>query len=273
MVGEGGPSYLYLSVSTMNLEALDHYLRLKNASPRTRKAYAYHVTRFFQHCRKAPSSVRRHDVEHWLLHLAKRHAPASVNLAHHALKSYFAIVHGRKLLAKVPRMKTPKQLPKLLSRDEIRRMLDATTNPKHQLLLSLLYSTGLRLSEVRQLRHDDLHNGYGVVRGKGGKERRFHLAPAVAQLIPPGDGLLFPGRRGPYSVKSIQLIVQHAAQRAGIKRRVTPHMLRHSYATHLLEQGASLRVIQELLGHASTTQIYTHVTTSLTNLPNPYERL
>ncbi len=263
----------------MELETFDRYLRLKNASPRTRRAYCYHVERFFTYCRKEPRNVRRRDVEDWLLLLAKRHAPASVNLAYNALKSYFAIVHGRKLLARIPRMKEPKRLPKLLSREEVRRMLDVTTNPKHKLLLSFLYATGLRLSEVRRLRHEHLfpERGEAVVRGgKGMKDRLFPLSPALVKIIPGGTGYLFAGRRGMYAVKTIQLIVKQAARRAGISRNVTPHMLRHSYATHLLELGANLRLVQQLLGHATlaTTQAYTHVaSTAVTNAPSPFDQL
>ncbi len=158
-------------------------------------------------------------------------------------------------------------------------MLDATSNEKHKLLLCLLYSTGLRLSEIRKLQHEHLfpERSQGLVKGgKGNKDRFFHLSPELAKSIPEGAGYLFTGRTGMYSVKSVQMIVKHAARRAGINRTVTPQMLRHSYATHLLERGVDIKMIQELLGHASlsTTEIYTHVAkSSLQGLPNPYDAL
>ncbi len=255
-------------------------LALRNYSPRTRKTYGYHVGRFFRFLRREPRYAKREDVENWLLSLANRnHAATSVNLAAQAVKSYYLLVHKRRLHPDIPCMKEPKQLPRLLSREEVKAMLDATTNEKHKLLLSFLYSTGLRLSELRKLKHEHLfpERAHGLVKGgKGAKDRLFHLSPELAKAIPEGEGYLFQGRGGMYSVKSIQMIVKNAARRAGISRTVTPHMLRHSYATHLLEQGVDIRLIQELLGHASlnTTQIYTHVaTSSFRSLPNPYDAL
>jgi len=261
------------------LERFERYMRLRNYSLQTQKTYLYHVRRFLRWAKKAPADASRRDVENWLLFLGRKNAPASVNLSYNALKSFFAITLGRKLLARIPRMKAPQQLPKVLSREEVKAMLDATKNAKHKLLLSFLYSTGLRLSELRALKHEHLfpERAYGIVKGgKGAKDRLFHLSPELVKRIPPGKGYLFAGRKGRYAVKSFQTIVKNAARRAGLNRNVTPHMLRHSYATHLLEQGVDIRLIQELLGHASlnTTQIYTHVASStFAGLPNPYDAL
>ncbi len=255
-------------------------LALRNYSPRTKKSYTYHVRRFLRWLKKEPRYVQRTDVESWLLRLAsKGHSPASVNLAHNSIGSFYRLVFRKKLLVNVPRMKESQQLPKLLSREEVKAMIDNTKNAKHRLLLSFLYSTGLRLSEVRKLKHEHLfpERAYGIVKaGKGNKDRLFHLSTELVKLLGSGEGYVFPGRRGPYSVKSIQMVVKQAAKRAGLNRNVTPHMLRHSYATHLLEQGVDIRLIQELLGHASlnTTQIYTHVAkSSFQGLPNPYDGL
>jgi len=262
------------------LTTFERQLRLRNYSPRTKKAYLYHVRRFLRFLRVDPVKVSRHDLESWLLQLVEKgYSAASVNVAHNAIGSFYRHVFRKKLLVNVPRMKEPKQLPKLLSREEIKAMLDSTSKAKHRLLISFLYSTGLRLAEIRKLKYQDLmpERAHGIVKGgKGAKDRLFHLSPALVKLIPAGEGYLFPGRRGPYSGKSVQMIVKNAAKRAGINRNVTPHMLRHSYATHLLEQGVDIRLIQELLGHASlnTTQIYTHVAAnSFQGLPNPYDRL
>jgi len=230
--------------------------------------------------RKEPRYASKHDIEDYLLALQNDgKSAASVNLAGNAIKTFFSFVHKRKWRVSFPRMKEPKRLPKLLSREELRAMIGNTENAKHKLLIVMLYSTGLRLSEIRNLNHNDLFpdEGFGIVReGKGRKERRFHLSSEVVRILPGGDGFVFGGRSGPYSVKSIQMIIRQAARRAGIRRHVTPHMLRHSYATHLLEQGVDIRIIQELLGHASlnTTQIYTHVAAdTLKGLPNPYDTL
>ncbi len=175
-------------------------------------------------------------------------------------------------------MKKKKRLPKVVTRDEIQRMMKNTNNPKHKLLIMLLYCTGLRLSEVRKLKREHLflerHCGI-VQQGKGKKDRMFHLPEIIHPLLP-SEGYLFPGRKGSLSKKSIQGIIRQAAVKAGIHRRITPHVLRHSYATHLLEMGTDLRVIQSLLGHASirTTQIYTHVRTDkFATLQNPLTAL
>jgi len=264
------------------LEKLERELRLRNYSPRTRSAYAYHVRQFLCWLPKEPRYAKKEDVEDWLLLLAAQgRAPASVNLAYNSVKMFYWFVFKRKLLADIPRMKEPQQLPKLLSREEIARMFDLTTNPKHRLLLAFLYSTGLRLSELRNLRHEDLDSARacGTVRGgKGGKDRLFHLSPEVVKLIGDGaqEGYIFPGRNGPYPVKSVQMIVKHAAERAGMTRHITPHMLRHSYATHSLEQGVDIRFIQELLGHANvkTTQIYTQISqASIKNVKLPIDEI
>lgn len=237
-------------------------LRLRNYSPRTIKTYSYHVARYCRFLNCEPRYAKQEHIEDWLLRLSEKHAATSVNLAAQAVKSFYLFQYGRRLHPLIPNMKEPKQLPKLLSREEIKAMIDSTTNKKQKLLLVLIYSTGLRLSEIRALKHKHLfpERAYGIVKGgKGAKDRLFHLSPALVKMIPAGEGCLFPGRRGPYSVKSIQMIVKNAAKRAGINRNVTPHMLRHSYATHLLEQGVDIRLIQELLGHASPRRISTHV--------------
>lgn len=273
MLRQGGHSlYKYL---TMELEQFKRKMVLKNFSPKTRKAYVYHTEKFFMFCKKEHRFVKKVDVEDWLLRLAEKQSAASVNLAHNAVKSYFLLVHKKKLFSAVPRMKEAKKLPKVVQRNDIFCMIELTKNPKHKLLLIMLYSSGLRLSEVRKLQSNDLRleEERGIVReGKGKKQRYFHLPKKIHDLLP-AEGLLFPGRKGFMSGKTVQELVRQAAKRAGLKQKVTPHMLRHSYATHLLEMGVDIRVIQELLGHAhvSTTQIYTHVISdTFARLPNPY---
>ena len=180
--------------------------------------------------------------------------------------------------------KAARRLPKALSIDQVERLLDAAASGSDELiglrdraLLELLYATGARVSEVVQLDVDDLASGEVVrVRGKGSKERiipvgsyaraalEAYLTRARPELSRRGRATprLFLGARGaPLSRQSAWLVIQHAAERAELTAHVSPHTLRHSFATHLLQGGADVRVVQELLGHASvaTTQIYTHV--------------
>jgi integrase/recombinase XerD len=179
--------------------------------------------------------------------------------------------HG--LGAELPLPRRPKALPGVLSMDETRRLFAALGNPKHQLMALLLYSSGLRVGDLVALRAEDLDTDRRLVRvrrGKGDRDRyTLHSAVAAAVVAryrtPYGaQHYLFPGSRPdrPISSRSVQKVISRAAQRAGIAKRVTPQTLRHSFATHLLENGIDVRHIQELLGHASLapTQVYTHVT-------------
>jgi integrase/recombinase XerD len=182
------------------------------------------------------------------------------------------VLRDRGLVAAVPSPKRQRSLPAVLSMSETRRLFGALVNPKHRLMALLLYSSGLRVSELLRLRAEDLDMDRRLVRvrrGKGGKDRYTVYSEAAADDVAHYRALyapqhyLFPGARPdrPMSSRSVQHVIAAAAKRAGIEKRVTPHTLRHSFATHLLEHGIDVRHIQELLGHASlaTTQLYTHV--------------
>jgi site-specific recombinase XerD len=170
------------------------------------------------------------------------------------------------------RPRREKRLPVVLSYDELLRFLSAVTNPKHLAILSLAYSAGLRVSEVVRLRLDDLDRDRGVILVRGGKGRKdrctllsdtaLALVDAYLEGVRP-ERWLFPGSHpGRHlSARSVQKVTAAARVRAGITKPLTPHILRHSFATHLLEGGTDVRLIQELLGHNSvrTTEIYTHV--------------
>ena len=157
----------------------------------------------------------------------------------------------------------------VLSRREVNRIIDVTENLKHKLVLMFLYYAGLRLDEVINLKWQDVDFDRDIMHvknAKGEKERVIFLHPRLKELltlygIKKRDLILVSQRGGKYNKRTIQQIVKKTAQKAGIKKRVTPHVLRHSFATHLLEAGADIRYIQQLLGHKSlrTTQIYTHV--------------
>lgn len=175
----------------------------------------------------------------------------------------------------------------MLSPEEVSRLLKKARNHKHRAILMLLYSTGLRVGELIRLEPGDLDMDRGMVRvrgGKGAKDRVTLLADRAVEAVEiyraayPTGRWLFPGSRPDrhLTTRSVQRIVARAASAAGISKRVTPHTLRHSFATHLLEGGTNLRLIQELLGHGSarTTQIYTHVARStLESVRNPLDNL
>jgi integrase/recombinase XerD len=197
-------------------------------------------------------------------------------------------VLGRpKLALRIPRPRKERQLPAVLSPEEVARILARARNPKHRALLMLLYSAGLRVGEVVRLRVPDLDVERGLVRirrGKGGKDRYTLLARRAIEAVRlyrdayPTTGWLFPGPNPDrhLTTRTVQRIVKNVAEAAGIEKDVSSHTLRHSFATHLLEGGTNLRVIQELLGHQSarTTQIYTHVARStLETVRSPLDNL
>jgi len=186
----------------------------------------------------------------------------------------------------IHRPRTEKTLPKVLSLDEVSRILNALDNIKHTSMLALIYSAGLRRGEMLTMKINAIDSKRMMIHifnAKGKKDRMVPLAPSVLELLrtyykvyQPKD-FLFEGQNGgKYSEKSLQEVFKKAKSLAGIKKNVTLHSLRHSYATHLLESGINLRYIQDLLGHKSpkTTQIYTHVSNeALSKVTSPIEQL
>jgi integrase/recombinase XerD len=208
----------------------------------------------------------------------------SMTLAKSALKFLFEeVLHKPVDLPK--NIKVPKKLPTALSKDEISALFDAADNPKHKLLLELIYSAGLRVSEATNLKVRDLELNEGIAwvrSGKGSKDRFFNLAaklkPELEKVTKDAkpDDYVFKGQNGPITPRAVQMAMQKIAQKAGIKKEISPHTLRHSFATHLLEAGVDIRKIQELLGHAdlSTTQIYTRVSSAeLRKIKSPLDAL
>jgi integrase/recombinase XerD len=179
-----------------------------------------------------------------------------------------------------------RRLPTVLSDREVLSLIGSIKPIKHRCVVAVLYATGMRISEVLnlELRHIDFdHETIHVVQSKGSKDRMIGLSRALKVIIDnylmehsPQRYLFTGGGGGPYSASSVRQIIKRAAKKAGIQKRVTPHVLRHSYATHLIDNGVNLRHVQELLGHAKpeTTMIYTHVSTQkLTNIESPFDQL
>jgi site-specific recombinase XerD len=202
-----------------------------------------------------------------------------------ALKQFYRERYQKQLiLEELAHPQKDKRLPKVFSKEEIERLLRSTPNLKHKTILSLQYGLGLRVGELISLRISDIDFDRRTVTvfGKGRKARRVFLSAGLQRLLEtyldgykPQD-LLFEGQYGKYSPVSVNQVLKQSARRAGIHRKVSSHMLRHSYATHLLENGVDLRYIQELLGHQSskTTEIYTYVSTrKLGDIDSPFEAL
>ncbi len=204
-----------------------------------------------------------------------------------AIKFYFEqVLHRPKMFFDIPRPKKPQTLPKMLSKEEVKRLLEVTTNLKHSVALQLSYGMGLRVSEVVGLKLTDIDSKRMVVHISGAKGKKDRYVPLPQTLIAklrkyyiqyrPKEFLLEGQYGGPYAIASVQHIFKNAMKKAQINKRIGVHGLRHSYATHLLEAGADMRFIQELLGHNSvlTTQVYTKVTPrSLSKVPSPLDSL
>jgi len=249
------------------MQDLKNELVLRGFSPGTVKMYCYINQRFLAFIKK--ETITEEDVKSYLSHmlsigLSKR----SVALARSAILFYYNEVLDKKF-TKIRTPKLERKLPVVLTKDEIRSLLSVPMKKKSALLLRLLYASGLRLGELLALKVEDLELNEQIAwvrSGKGGKDRMVILGALLSADLKKyvkkrDNGLVFPGRDGMLSPRTVQKIVVRAARKARIKKRVTPHTLRHSFATHLREAGNDLRMIQELLGHASiqTTEIYTHV--------------
>jgi site-specific recombinase XerD len=256
-------------------DRMETELKLRGMSPRTAKCYLRVVYNFVQYSRRPAEQMGVPEARAYVLYLIqeKKLSQSSVIQAVCALRFFYCKVLRRSFdLDELPYQKRKRQLPQALSEREVAALLAAEPNPKYRLVLMTLYSGGLRLQEALRLRPADLDTKGMRIRiraGKGGKERYVMLA---STLIAPlrtylkryqPEKWLFYGKTkaDPLNPRSVQKQITKAAEAAGIGQRVTAHVLRHSFATHLLDRGTNLRYIQELLGHSSikTTMIYIHV--------------
>jgi integrase/recombinase XerD len=259
------------NVSTM-LKSLEAELRLRGSSARTSSIYLYYNTKFLDYIKKSPNEITEDDIKEYLSYkLSKNVSNSTVRLISSALKFYYSEILGKNIvLVNMPR--GDKMLPVVLSKKEIKHLLNKTENVKHRLLIELLYSTGIRLTECVNLKYGDLdlsENIGWIRKGKGSKDRIFIISDKFKMdLISyrkehgfDQDGFIFEVRGKKMSPRGIQWAITMSVRRAGIKKNVHVHTLRHSFATHLLENGVDIRKIQKLLGHTNlaTTQIYTQV--------------
>jgi site-specific recombinase XerD len=250
-------------------------LKLRNYSPRTRESYLRCCRSFVRHFMRPPTELGTEEVRTFLLDLVDHFAPPSVLKMHVAgIKFLYRVTLGRpEVVADIPWPKTPRTLPDVLSGSEVARLLDAIEPVKFRMVLTCTYAGGLRISEACSLRTGDIDSERMLIhvrRGKGAKDRMVMLSPRLLDLLrkywkatrPSGD-LLFPGQEPDSHVSpaAVRNALKTAVRKARLGKRVTPHLLRHAFATHLLEAGADLRVIQVLLGHGSirTTTRYTRV--------------
>ena len=270
------------------LKRVSEELRLRAYSPRTRKNYVGHLRRFLEREPQAAVRLTSDHIRQHLLHLDAAGASSSYQRqAVSAIEFAARLLGVPEVLEPVRRPRRERKLPVVLSREEVRRILLAPDHPRHRLALTLTYSAGLRVSELVRLRVRDIDRDRRLihVRGaKGRKDRYTLLAATAAEMLVrqglPGDRdawILPGGRPGRHlTTRSVQKVFERALHRSGVPKKASVHTLRHSFATHLLENGTSLRHVQTLLGHASarTTQIYTHVSQGdLGRILNPLDEV
>lgn len=276
-------------VAELNLFA--DWMRNKRYSERTIDTYKAGLTTFFRHLQnKNIDLISNEDVELFDKNyiIANNLSVSFQSQVINAIKLFYTNRRNKKLEPDILyRPKKPKILPNVLSKGEVKQLFDVTGNIKHRAMLSLIYACGLRRSELLSLALTDIDSKRGLLKirqAKGKKDRIVPLSEKILGLLRDHYQyarplrFLFEGKTAgaPYSEASLQKVLKTAVEKAGIKKPVTLHWLRHSYATHLLENGTDLRYIQELLGHNSskTTEIYTHVTdNSLKKIKSPFDDL
>ncbi|MHC1564756.1 MAG: tyrosine-type recombinase/integrase [Candidatus Syntropharchaeales archaeon] len=238
------------------LNKLEKELTARKYNPNTIEAYLHYNKDFLKFFRKNPHEVENNDVKDYLFHLVeeKEVSTFTLNTAINALKFYYGEVLKRRFVYEIRRPKKDKKLPVVLSREEVSRILSSVTNLKHRLILMLVYSAGLRVSEVVKLKLEDIDADRGLIHIKEAKGRkdRYTLLSDVAmgalelylKAYQP-EKRLFPGQKSssPITTRTVQRIFEDAIEKAGIKKDVSVHSLRHSFATHLLESGTDLRYI------------------------------
>lgn len=265
-------------------------MRVRNLAPATIDAYTWHAAKFCEHFGQPPEALGPEQIHEWQVHLVdvKKVSWSSFNQAVCGLRFLYEVTLRKDWAVRhIPFGKRPKRLPVVLADDQVSDLLQCTENLKHRMVLLCCYAAGLRLAEATHLRVADIdgrRSQIRVCRGKGNKERRVPASPRLLDelraywRIHRPDNYLFPGRTAddPLSSATIQKACRLSAALAGIAERTTPHTLRHSYATGMLEAGVDLLTISRLLGHSSfaTTMVYLHVRRQhLDRAPSPIDWL
>ena len=267
------------------LEAMKKEMFRRKLSPRTMKNYLFYVRKFLKYCDKEPRRISKKDCREFLLKYMDRElswtrklktgdevAGSSLNVVLNSLRFLMEEVLRKSMRLNMRYSKAPKRIPICLTKEEVKWLLDVIVNPKHRLVVSLMYGAGLRVSEVTSLMADDIYldEGIGWVRhGKGNKDRPFIIPHSIKENLremislnyKSGFIYLFPGTKArPLSPRTVDVILKRAAKLAHINKKIHPHTLRHSFATHVLESGRDVTVVQALLGHneARATMTYLH---------------
>lgn len=268
----------------MQLGLIDKFrreLEIRNFSPRTVRSYMFAVEKFLKFPKN--KGLNENAVKDYIQTLLKKQNPSTVSANLSAIEFFFEKVLKQKI--KISHPKRNKTLPVILTSEEIKRLIEVTQNIKHKLIIKILYGCGLRVSEVINLKKEDVNFNGGLIKiriAKGRKDRFVKIPDSLKKELESycnlhDEEILFPSSRGgKLTTATIRKIIKNSRRKAGIKKDIHPHSLRHSFATHLLEQGTDLRIIQKLLGHSDikTTQIYLSVSNQLIkNIKSPLDSL
>ncbi len=281
-------------ISTLRQRMIED-MQLRKLSPKTQSAYIRAIKKLAAYLGHSPHTATREDLRLFQLHLVEQGTSRiTINATVTALRFLFEVTLDRQdVVDKLKTVPVPRKLPVVLSREEVRRLLQATTSLKYKAAFAVAYGAGLRISEVTALKISDIDSQrmtLHVEQGKGRKDRYAMLSPMLLTILRAwwregharglmlDGGWLFPGQNpvNPITARQLSRAIRAAAVDSEMEKRVTMHLLRHSYATHLLEQKVDIRVIQVLLGHSKleTTSLYTQVATDvLQEVTSPLETL
>lgn len=261
-------------------------LKIQGKSQMTIKAYNFYNQKFLEFIKKDPDAVNEDDIKQFLAFLItdKGYNASSVGLVLSSLKFFYDSLLKKKVTTDIKTPKRYRKVPDVLTKVEIKELIAHAGSLRNKVIVEVMYSSGLRVSECAKLKINDLNldEKTGLLRrGKGGKDRFFILSKQVVDDLRVyitsivENGYLFPGKaNNPISSRAIERVLERIAKRTNIKKRVYCHGLRHAFATHLLEEGVDIRLIQELLAHANlqTTQFYTKVSNKqLKNIKSPLD--
>jgi site-specific recombinase XerD len=269
------------------LKKLETELKISKNSNYTIRNYLNINKKLIDFCNKQPSDIDEDIVKNYIAEKLSDKASSSIILFLAAIKYAYLNLLRKDITRNIKRPKKERKLPSVLSKQEVTKLLNSINNKKSKLMISLIYACGFRVSELVNLKIADLNfkdkTGH-IKQAKGRKDRFFNIPEYLSPFLEKqaekqqhiNSEYLFTGPKGKLSSRNIQKIVKNALKKANISKDISPHTLRHSFATHLLEDGIDIRKIQELLGHSdlSTTQIYTHISTKeLKKIKSPIDNL
>jgi len=269
----------------MGFPRLQQELKIRRYSSRTAKSYIHYNNDFLKFCKKKSEKVSSQDIRNYLERLVdKRCSGATIRLAYNSLLFYYSQVLRKDIMKNIKIPKRDQKITVGLTKDEVSKLINSIENPKHRLLVELIYASGVRAQEVVRFKIKDIlvQEKLAVVRlGKGMKDRKTILSKRFIkdfqkELEKTGETYLFPGRKSHLTTRSVQQIIKTAARKAGIKKNIYPHLLRHAFATHLHQSKVDVRYIQKMLGHKNikTTQGYARVSNKhIQGIKSPHDTL